>query len=84
MTPIALTEAITIPVSPEIAQTYHGLDGIDRDRLQAQITLFLQSRKLTHQEALDQLRQTMDAIGAEAARNGLTPEILESILNDPE
>lgn len=82
MTPI--TEAITIPVSPEIAQTYHALDRIDRDRLQAQITLFLQSRKLTHQESLNQLRQTMDAIGVEAARNGLTPEILESILNDPE
>ena len=84
MTPTALTETITIPVSHEIAQTYHDLDGIDRDRLQAQITLFLQSRKLTHPEALTQLRQTMDDIGAEAARNGLTPEILESILNDPE
>ncbi len=79
-----ITEAITIPVSPEIAQTYHTLDRIDRDRLQAQITLFLQSRTITHQESLNQLRQTMDAIGAEAARNGLTPEILESILNDPE
>jgi hypothetical protein len=26
----------------------------------------------------------MDDLGAEAAPNGLTPEILESILNDPE
>jgi hypothetical protein len=34
------------------------------------------------QEALAKLRQTMDELSAEAQARGLTPEILESILND--
>jgi hypothetical protein len=33
--------------------------------------------------AIDRLKQTMDEIGNEAAANGLTPDILESILSAP-
>jgi hypothetical protein len=84
MTPTDLTEEIVISVSPEIAQTYQSLDDRDRDRLQAQVAFFLQSVTLSRRAAIEKLRVAMDDLGAEAARNGLTPEILESILNEPE
>jgi hypothetical protein len=81
MTPTHLTIEIPLSVSPEIAHTYQSLDDTDRDRLQAQVTRFLQSITLRRENAIDELSQIMDDLGAEAARNGLTPEILESILN---
>jgi hypothetical protein len=34
------------------------------------------------QDAVDRLKQRMDEIGNEAVTNGLTPKILESILNE--
>jgi hypothetical protein len=83
MTPTHLTIEIPLSVSPEIAHTYQSLDDNDRDRLQAQVTRFLQSITLRRENAIDELSRIMDDLGAEAARNGLTPEILESILNDP-
>jgi hypothetical protein len=43
----------------------------------------LRSATGSRQEAIDRLKQTMDEIGKEATANGLTPEILESILNTP-
>jgi hypothetical protein len=72
------------PVSLEIAHTYQSLDDTDRDRLQAQVTRFPQSITLRRENAIDDLSQIMDDLGAEATRNGLTPAILESILNEPE
>ena len=82
MTPTHPTSEITISVSPEIARTYQYLNDSDRDRLQAQVTAFLQSITPRRKNAIDELSQIMDDLGAEAARNGLTPEILESILNE--
>lgn len=82
MTPTHPTSEITISVSPEIARTYQYLNDSDRDRLQAQVTTFLQSITPRRKNAIDELSQIMDDLGAEAARNGLTPEILESILNE--
>ena len=82
MTPTHPTSEITISVSPEIARTYQYLNDSDRDRLQVQVTTFLQSITPRRKNAIDELSQIMDDLGAEAARNGLTPEILESILNE--
>jgi hypothetical protein len=53
MTPTHLTSEITISVSPEIARTYQYLDETDRDRLQAQVTSFLQSITLRRKTAID-------------------------------
>ena len=82
MTPTHLTSEITISVSPKIARTHQYLNDSDRGRLQAQVTSFLQSITIRRKNTTGELSQTIDDLGAEAAHNGLTPEILESILNE--
>jgi hypothetical protein len=70
-------KAISIQVDEDIAREYNKIASEQRKRIDS---LFIQ---LVQQELKKiSLMQIMDDISNEAERNGLTPEILESILAD--
>ncbi|MBU7586040.1 MAG: hypothetical protein KAF91_24745 [Nostoc sp. TH1S01] len=76
---------ITIKVPLEVAEAYRNATEEQRTQLQLKIATIMQSQLTTSkQEAIARLRNTMDEISQEAQERGLTPEILESILNDDE
>lgn len=75
---------ITIKVPSEVAQAYRNATEEERKQIQTRIAVLLKSSMTNKLEAITKLRQTMDEIGKRAAQRGLTPEILEFILNDDE
>ncbi|MBW4676727.1 MAG: hypothetical protein KME52_22760 [Desmonostoc geniculatum HA4340-LM1] len=77
-------EEITIKVPSEAAQAYRKATEEEREQIEARIALLLKSSMKSRQQAITKFRQTMDEIGTRAVERGLTPEILESILNDDE
>lgn len=78
-------EEITIEVPSEVAEAYRNASEEDRKQLQLKIAAIMQSQlTISRQEALARLRNTMDTASSEAQARGLTPEILELILNDDE
>ncbi|QDL12307.1 hypothetical protein DP113_18420 [Brasilonema octagenarum UFV-E1] len=79
------TEEITIKVPSEVAEAYRNASEEEREQLQLKIAVIMQSQfTIDRQEAIARLRNTMDKASLEAQERGLTPEILESILNDDE
>jgi hypothetical protein len=66
---------ILLPVDPETAQNYQAIDP----ETQQELLLFL-AAELKRKLQIKKLHDSMDALSAEAQANGLTPEILESIL----
>lgn len=73
-------QEITIEVSPEVAEAYPSASPQERQKIQAIISILLQ--KQVDQDVAF-LRELMDEISDRAKARGLTPEILESILNQP-
>ncbi|MGB5634606.1 MAG: hypothetical protein WBM44_23230 [Waterburya sp.] len=73
------SQEITIKVSPEVAVAYQNATEQEKNRLQALVSLFL-DRDTSNNN--DLLRVIMDQISDRAQERGLTPEILESILNE--
>jgi hypothetical protein len=71
------TVPITLHVDPEAAKAYESMTAEERNKIEAVLSLRLRGllvpTGITLREAIDQVRE-------EAERNGLTPEILESIL----
>ncbi|MFN5611121.1 MAG: hypothetical protein ACK491_06655, partial [Pseudanabaena sp.] len=68
---------ITIQVDAEVAKAYQGINSTNRKKIEMLFNILLQ------QELKEiSLMQIMDDIGYQAEKNGLTPEILESILAD--
>lgn len=70
---------ITIEVSREVAEAYQSASLHERQKIQTIVSLLL------HQPVdrdVDLLRELMDEISDRAKERGLTPEILESILNE--
>jgi hypothetical protein len=72
------TPTITIPVDTETAQIYNEASEEEQQKIQLLMKVFLKDFILPSR-SLDEI---MDEASDEAERNGLTPEILESILND--
>ena len=70
---------ITIKVSPEVAITYQKATEQEKQKLQAIVTLFLERDTSNNNDLLGII---MDQISDRAQERGLTPEILESILNE--
>jgi hypothetical protein len=68
---------ISIQVDPEIAQAFQSSKPEQQQNIQTLINQWLK-------EAINigKLQTTMDELSDEAEANGLTPEILESILNE--
>lgn len=78
-------EEIIIKVPFEVAEAYRNATEEEREQLQLKIAAIMQSQFTTkRQEAIARLRNTMDKASQEAQERGLTPEILESILNADE
>ena len=75
------TVPITIEVDEEVARAY--TEASAQDRLKMKILVNLKLRDFITNPPRP-LREVMDEMAAEAAANGLTPEILESILRDEE
>lgn len=75
---------IPIKVPLDVAETYWNASEEERQKIEAKIAFYLQSATLSRKESLDRLYKTMDTIGQKAQERGLTPDILESLLNEDE
>ncbi len=73
--------SIQIPLDPELAQVYDRASNENRRKLQALISLWLRDMGSSNAASLNNL---MDEMSDKATARGLTPEILESQLNDEE
>ena len=74
-----LTETITLQVESDVARFYNNAPPTDKQKLQV---LFGNWVKQYSEASVDSLKSTMDEINRNAQNNGLTPEILESLLAD--
>ncbi len=70
-------ENITIQVDPEIAKAYRDADADKKRKIQIFLNIML--KKAVTQKPL---LEVMEEASQQAVSNGMTPEILESILND--
>lgn len=70
-------ETINIQVDADVAKTYHSANPEQQQKVQALMNLWLK-RALQ----VTQLQTTMDQLSDEAEANGLTPDILRSILDE--
>ena len=75
------TKAITIEVDAAAADAYAAAPGEQQRKIQSLLSMYLRDITLKPRRPL---REVMQELAAEAAANGLTPEILESILRDEE
>lgn len=73
-------QTITLEVNPEIAEAYQFASLEERQQIQQIVSLLLNKK---NENDLDFLRKIMDEISDRASTRGLTPEILESIINEP-
>ena len=73
------TTTIPLEVDADTARAFSAASAEDRRKLQ--LLLGLRLRELTAGPARP-LKDVMDEIGRHAAAQGLTPEILESLLRD--
>ena len=71
------TVPITIEVDEEAAKVYVEASPEDRRKIELWLSLRLREYANSGRKSLEEV---MDELGAEAEANGLTPEILESIL----
>ncbi|MBE9056551.1 hypothetical protein [Sphaerospermopsis sp. LEGE 08334] len=74
-----ISEEITIKVSPNVAQAYQKATERKKQSLVTLVSLFLREDL---NEEVDFLGKLMDEISDKAVSRGLTPEILETILNE--
>lgn len=73
------TVPITIEVDAEAAEVYSAASPEEQHKMQVLLSMRLRDLTLNPRRTL---REVVDEMAAEAAANGLTPEILESILGD--
>jgi SET domain-containing protein len=74
-------QEIIIKVPSNIAEAYSRATDIQRQQIAVKIGIMLTGVMSEKADAIDRLKQQMNDISSEATINGLTPEILESILN---
>ncbi|WP_414579068.1 hypothetical protein [Anabaena sp. CCY 9402-a] len=70
-------ENITIQVDPEIAKAYREAEPEKQQKIQIFLNIMLQ-KAVSQKQLLD----IMEEASQQAIANGMTPEILDSILND--
>lgn len=70
---------ITITVDEKVAEKYYTASEEERQKLKLLFRLFL--NEITIPDTLT-LQDIMDTIGNEAQQRGLTPEILDTLLNE--
>ncbi len=72
------TATINIQLDSEAARIYEQASKKDKQKMQALLSLWLREFGKPNQS----LQGLMDTISAKAEERGLTPEILEDLLND--
>ena len=72
------TETITIRVAPDAARIFNTVSADQRRKFEALLSL----RLLEVTEEAESLEDMMRDISRKVQARGLTPEILESLLND--
>jgi biopolymer transport protein ExbD len=73
---------ITVKVPSDVADAYNQASESQRQQIAVSIGAILTVSVGAKEEKITLLKQQMDDMSNEAAANGLTPEILESILNE--
>jgi hypothetical protein len=73
------TEVITLEVDSEAAQAFNSAAPEEREKLQILLGIWLKEYAKADTTSL---KETMDEISHKAQSRGLTPEILESILEE--
>jgi len=73
------TETITLEIDSEAAQAFKSVSSDEREKLQVLLGIWLKG--YARADSLS-LKATMDEISERAQSRGLTPEILESILEE--
>ncbi len=73
-----MTEQITVSVDSDVANIYRSVS--DRERRKLDLLVNLRLRNAT--ESGESLRETMLEISRNAQRRGLTPDALQSILDE--
>ncbi|MDY6805195.1 MAG: hypothetical protein SXA11_15500 [Cyanobacteriota bacterium] len=74
-------EEITIKIPSDVAEAYRRVPEEEREQIEIKLALLLDLQlKISHKEAVQKMQKTMESASDEAQKNGLTPEILESIL----
>jgi hypothetical protein len=73
------TEAITLEIDSAAAQAFNSVSAEEREKLQVLLGIWLKEYAKADTSSL---KETMDEIGRSAQSRGLTPEILQSILED--
>jgi len=69
---------INIPLEAKVAEIYNAASTEEQQKLHVLVSLWL--REMSDSD--ESLTTIMDRISERAAARGLTPEILESLLND--
>ena len=73
------TETTSIQVEPDVASAYNSASQEDQKKIQLLMRLWLRELSTPSSQSL---AEVMDMISERAQARGLTPEILESILNE--
>ena len=73
-----MAEQITVSVDPEVAKRYRSASDNERRKLDLLVNL----RLLDATESGKSLRNTVQEISRSAQRHGLTPELLQTILDE--
>lgn len=73
------TEAITLEIDSEAAQAYKSVSVEEQEKLQVLLGIWL--KEYAKADAVS-LKGAMDEISRKTQSRGLTPEILESILEE--
>jgi hypothetical protein len=73
------TAPLTISVDSDLAMAFANAQPADQKKMEMLLGIWLRELTTKPRKSLQQL---MDEAGAEAERNGLTPEILAELLNE--
>jgi hypothetical protein len=73
------TEAITLEIDSEAAQAFKSVSIEEREKLQVLLGIWLKEYAKADTASL---KETMDEISQKAESRGLTPEALDSILEE--
>ncbi len=73
-----MTEQITVSVDPKVARVYRAASDSERRKLDLLVNLRLREVANSHKP----IQEVMAEISRNARKRGLTPEILQSILDE--
>lgn len=71
------TEAVTLEVASEVVRIFESTSGGEREKLRVLLGVWLKEFVKSDPASL---KQTTDELSERARRRGLTPEVLDSIL----